>query len=134
MARLLLGGNADSEGGRSLSPEQNAFGDTSATNRAAAEALCNTYAGDSANVGWLTQYKVNCDFLIYLVWDDSDVVQRRNHAGTGWEDVTEVIQGRRGPGTTDVQVDATVGWSDALRHRAHKPGRACRRRRPTGHC
>ena len=94
MVRLLLGGHADGEGGRSLGPEQNTFGDTST---AVAEALCNTYAGDSANTGWLAQYNVNCDFLIYLVWDDGDVVQRRNLAGTGWEDVTEVIQGRRGP-------------------------------------
>ena len=81
-------------GNPGLGPEQNIFGDTSTADRAAAEALRDTYT--TANASWLASYNANLNFLIQLVWDDGDVVQRRNNAGTAWEDFTGVITGPRG--------------------------------------
>ena len=77
-----------------LGPEQNEFGTTSTANRAAAETLRNNYA--TANATWLSQYNTNRTFLIRLLWSSGDVLQRRNSAGTGWEDFTFAIAGPRG--------------------------------------
>lgn len=77
-----------------LGPEQNTFGDATTTDRAAAEALRDTYQGN--NAAWLAQYNGNRSFWIRLAWDDGTIEQRRNAAGTGWEDVTNVIRGPAG--------------------------------------
>ena len=82
--------------GLGLGPEQNEFGTASTTNRAAAEALRNTYTSASANATWLSQYNNNRTFLIRLLWNGGDALQRRNSAGTGWEDFTAAIAGPRG--------------------------------------
>ena len=113
MAGLTLpGGNAGGGRGFSLGPETNTFGTRATVNRAAAETLRNTYAG--ANASWLAEYTGNRRFLIHLVWDDGDVLQRRNVAGNDWEDATDVVQGRRGPPPTDAQVDARLRALGAL--------------------
>ena len=84
-----------SGGGFSLGPAQNTFGTATTANRAAAEALRDTYA--NANTAWLAEYDGDRSFYIQLVWTgNASVVQRRNAAGTGWEDVTGIIRGTRG--------------------------------------
>ena len=83
-----------------LGPVQNTFGDSSTADRTAAEALRDTYAG--ANAAWLTLYNNNnLSNWIRMVWSGGVVEQRRNAAGTGWEDVTLVIRGQ--PGDTGAQ-------------------------------
>lgn len=77
-----------------LGPAQNTFGDSTTADRAAAETLRDTYA--TANAAWLALYNNNKSNWIRLVWDDGTVEQRRNAAGTAWEDVTNVIRGRTG--------------------------------------
>ena len=76
-----------------LGPLPNTFGDASTANRAAAIALRNTQAADAA---WLALYNDSLSNWIRLVWDTGAVEQRRNAAGNGWEDVTNVIRGQAG--------------------------------------
>ena len=76
-----------------LGPSPNTFGNSSTTNRAAAEALRDTQAADAT---WLGLYDNNLSFWIRLVWNGGAAEQRRNAAGTGWEDVTNVIRGVMG--------------------------------------
>ena len=102
----LPGGSGGGGGGRSLGPETNTFGTSATASRAAAQTLRNNYA--SANAAWLAQYNGNRNFVIHLVWNGGDAFERRNVAGTGWEDVTDLLIGRRGPGPTDGQVTAAV--------------------------
>ena len=87
------GGNGG--GGRSLGPSPNVFGTSTTTNRAAAETLRNTQATDDTD--WLALYNDDRGNFIQLVWDDGDVVQRRNVAGDAWEDVTDILVGPPGP-------------------------------------
>ena len=107
-----------SGGGTNLGPIENTFGigaTASATagytvNRAAAESLRDTYA--SANAAWLALYNGNKAFYVRLVWAGNNVIfQRRDAAGTGWEDITQVVQGTKGttgpPGPT--QTAAQIG-------------------------
>ena len=97
-------------GGRTLGPEQNTFGDETTAERAAAEALRNAYT--TANAAWLGEYNEDRQNLILLVWADGEVLQRRNVAGTAWEDAPELIVGPRGP-----QGPPSVGGGDlALVH------------------
>ena len=77
-----------------LGPLSNTFGVAATANRAAAEALRDAYA--TANATWLAEYSGNLSFWIRLVWNGGVVEQRRNPAGTGWEDVTNVIRGQTG--------------------------------------
>ena len=79
-------------------PLPNTFGDSSTADRAAAEALRDTQAGDA---DWLALYNDNLSFWIRLVWDNGVVEQRRNAGGTGWQDVTNVIRGRVGTSGLD---------------------------------
>ena len=82
-------------GGVTLGPAQNTFGTTSTASKAAAETLRNTYAG--ANAAWLAQYNGDRSFMIRLVWtNNAQAYQRRNAAGTAWEDVTRVAPGTKG--------------------------------------
>ena len=96
MPSTALGAGGGGGGsGFSLGPSENTFGTSSTANRAAAETLRNTYA--TANTAWLTEYNGDRSFWIQLVWTgNAYVVQRRNGAGTAWEDVTPVIRGRTG--------------------------------------
>ena len=98
-----------------LGPAQNSFGTATTADRAAAKVLLDAYA--TANADWLTLYNNNSSFWIRLKWDDGTVEQRRNVAGTAWEDVTNVIRGRAGvagPAPTDSQVDARLVAAGAL--------------------
>ena len=101
---VLLGG-----GGRGgvlgLGPEQNTFGDSSTADRAAAEALRDTQAADTV---WLALYDGNLSFWIRLVWNGGAVEQRRNAAGTGWEDVVNVIRGLMGDAGPQGRVNLTI--------------------------
>ena len=87
-------GGGGGSGVLGLGPAQNTFGDSTTANRAAAETLRNTYAG--ANADWLSEYSDNLSLWIRLVWNGGVVEQRRNSAGNGWEDVTNVIRGQVG--------------------------------------
>ena len=104
-------------GGISLGPETNTFGTSSTTNKAAAEALRNTYA--SSNSSWLTKYNDNLSYYIRLVWTgNASAIQRRNSGGTSWEDVTSIISGPEGPEgpastSATVSTDATITGSGA---------------------
>ena len=89
-------------GGRALGPETNTFGTTATADRATAEGLRDAYQG--ANAAWLALYNADRSNLILLQWDDGEALQRRNVAGTGWEDATEVVVGPRGPGPTNAQI------------------------------
>ena len=102
MTQLHVRGTGGGGGGSGfgLGPKDNTFGTTSTANRAAAETLRNTYA--TANAAWLTEYNGDRSFWIQLVWTgNAFVVQRRNSAGTAWEDVTPVIRGGTGPAGAD---------------------------------
>ena len=77
-----------------LGPEQNVFGTSTTTNRAAARALLDTYA--TANATWLASYNGDLNFLVQLKWDDGEALLRRNIAGTNWEDATNLVIGPRG--------------------------------------
>ena len=85
-----LGGTGWRSGGGffGLGPAQNTFGDTSTADRAAAETLRDTYATN--NAAWLTDYNDDLNYLIRLIWSDGTVEQRRNVAGTDWEDLTQL--------------------------------------------
>ena len=89
-----------------LGPEQNIFGTVTTADRAAAEALRDTY--EAANTDWLALYNADRNFYILLKWDDGEQIQRRDVAGNDWEDVTRVAVGPRGPGPTDAQIQAEV--------------------------
>ena len=84
---------AGGDGVLGLGPLPNTFGSAAATDRAAAETLRNTQTN---NATWLAKYNGNLAFWIRLVWDDGVVEQRRNPAGTSWQDVTNVIRGPTG--------------------------------------
>ena len=89
------GGSGGGGGGVTLGPAQNEFGDITTANKAAAEALRNTYA--TANATWLAQYNGDRAFIIRLVWTgNAQAFQRRNAAGSAWEDVTSVAPGTAG--------------------------------------
>ena len=99
-------GGGGGGGGFSLGPAQNTFGTSTTASESAAQTLRNTYA--TANADWLTEYNDDRSFYIQLVWTgNASVIQRRNAAGTGWEDVTGIIRGGRGAGGTDGTDGAT---------------------------
>ena len=83
---FAFGGTGTGGSGFSLGPVQNEF---------ATDALRNTYA--TANATWLAQYNGNRAFWI-RVGGAAGAIQRRNSAGTGWEDVTGIVSGRDGVG------------------------------------
>ena len=101
-SRTRVGLGAGGGGGFSgpvLGPAQNTFGDSSTTDRAAAEALRNTY--QAANPAWLAQYNKDTDIIILLEWTgDEKLYQRRDLTGSSWEDVNFIIgiPGRAGAG------------------------------------
>ena len=78
------GSGSGSGSGFSLGPVQNEFAD---------DAARDTYA--TANAGWVTQYNDNRAFWI-RVGGAAGTIQRRNVAGTGWENVTGIVSGRDG--------------------------------------
>lgn len=67
-----------------------AYGLGPPTNTFASDAARDTYA--AANATWLADYNANRFFWIR----SGDELQRRNRAGNAWEEVTPVVQGRRG--------------------------------------
>ena len=79
---ILPGGGGGS--GFSLGPAQNEFAD---------DAARNTYA--TANATWLGLYNGNRAFWI-RVGGAAGIIQRRNSAGTAWENVTGIVSGRDG--------------------------------------
>ena len=82
---IVPGGRRGGGGsGFALGPRQNEF-----ANAAARDAYAN------ANAAWLALYNADRGNWIRVV--DVAQIQRRNAAGTGWEDVSGVIEGRRGP-------------------------------------
>lgn len=117
-AYVASGGLGISTGGAfGLGPPQNAFASNTARD---------TYA--SANAAWLAQYNANRGFWIRV----GAALQRRNAAGTAWEDVTPVVQGRRGvegpqgparPFSTDAPLPlaaaASVGTDADVPHADH---------------
>ena len=121
---LSLGGGIGVGGGAGLSlgPATNTFGDRTTADRAAAVVPRNTYAG--ANAAWLALYNANRSFYILLRWDGGEALQRRNAAGTDWEDATGLIVGPKGdagaglsPGTAaqnEVRWNATAGRWEAV--------------------
>ena len=99
MGRVVFG---DGGGGvliGALGPETNVFGTTTTADKAAAAVLRDTYA--TANPAWLADYNAHRRFFILLQWTGGqEQLQRRNVAGTAWEDVTGIIVGPKGaPGT-----------------------------------
>ena len=107
MAKFGFGWGGGTGGGvLGLGPLQNTFGIATTASRAAAKVLLDAYA--TANAAWLALYTGNKSFWIRLVWNGGVVEQRRNAAGTGWEDVTNVIRGGFGPqgpqGAYDVEI------------------------------
>ena len=95
MPGLPIGGRGGGGGGVTLGPLQNTFGLTTTATKAAAETLRDTYA--LANAAWLALYTGDRSFLIHLIWTgNAQAYQRRNAAGTGWEDVTSVAPGTPG--------------------------------------
>ena len=84
-ARPYLPGATGSGGsGFSLGPIQNEFVDNAARD---------TYA--AANAAWLTEYNGDRSFWI-RVGGAAGNIQRRNAAGTAWENVTGIVSGRQG--------------------------------------
>ena len=105
-SRIAFGfGGVGGTGVLGLGPEQNTFGINTTANRAAAETLLDSYA--TANTGWLAEYDNNLSFWIRLVWNGGVAEQRRNAAGTGWEDVTNVIRGVTGDGGATGEISST---------------------------
>ena len=88
------GGTGGGTGVLGLGPTPNTFGIATTANRAAAETLRDAQAADAV---WLAKYTGNLSLWIRLVWAAGVAEQRRNGAGTGWEDVTNVIRGGFGP-------------------------------------
>ena len=75
-----------------LGPETHEFGVQATASKVAAAALRTIY--ETANAIWLAAYNGNTDFFTRLVWTGGESqLQRRNAAGTAWEDVTGVIAG-----------------------------------------
>ena len=98
-------------GGFTLGPAQNTFGSATtvttapgyAADQAAAETLRDAYA--TANAAWLALYTGDRSSYIRLIWTgNATAFQRRNAAGTGWEDVSRIVPGTTGgvgpPGPT----------------------------------
>ena len=98
-------------GGFTLGPAQNTFGSATTVttapghtaDQAAAETLRDAYA--TANAAWLALYTGDRSSYIRLIWTgNATAFQRRNAAGTGWEDVTRIVPGTTGgvgpPGPT----------------------------------
>ena len=80
-----------------LGPETNEFGTQTTASKAAAAALRTTY--ETANANWLAAYNGNTDFFTRLIWVGGEAqLQRRNAAGTAWEDATGIIVGPAGAG------------------------------------
>ena len=104
------GGGGGGGGVLGLGPSPNTFGDDTTADRAAAEVLRDTQAADA---DWLAIYNGNLSFWIRLVWDDGVVEQRRNAAGDGWQDVTNVIRGAAGEGGADGQGMAQLHFTYA---------------------
>ena len=89
------GGRGGGVGAVALGPAQNEFGTTTTASKAAAQTLRNTYA--TANADWLALYNGDRSFFIRLIWlNNAQAFQRRNAAGTAWEDVTTLAPGTRG--------------------------------------
>ena len=91
-------------GGFTLGPAQNTFGSATTVttapghtaDQAAAETLRDAYA--TANAAWLALYTGDRSSYIRLIWTgNATAFQRRNAAGTGWEDVTRIVPGTTGP-------------------------------------
>ena len=91
-------------GGFTLGPAQNTFGSATAVttapgytaDQAAAETLRDAYA--TANAAWLALYTGDRSSYVRLIWTgNATAFQRRNAAGTGWEDVTRIVPGTTGP-------------------------------------
>ena len=91
-------------GGFTLGPAQNTFGSSTTVttapghtaDQAAAETLRDAYA--TANAAWLALYTGDRSSYIRLIWTgNATAFQRRNAAGTGWEDVTRIVPGTTGP-------------------------------------
>ena len=102
MTQLHVGGlgGGGGGGGFTLGPEQNVFGITTTASKAAAETLRNDYA--TANATWLAEYSADRSLWIQLVWTgNAYAIQRRNAAGTAWEDITGIIRGGTGPAGAD---------------------------------
>ena len=78
-----------------LGPEQNVFGVSTTADKAAASALLTTYA--AANAAWLAEYDGNRSFYVLLRWTGgAEQLQRRNVAGTAWEDAVGIVVGPDG--------------------------------------
>ena len=91
-------------GGFTLGPAQNTFGSATTVttapghtaDQAAAETLRDAYA--TANAAWLALYTGDRSSYIRLIWTgNATAFQRRNAAGTGWEDVSRIVPGTTGP-------------------------------------
>ena len=80
-------GEGSGGSGFSLGPEQNEF---TGSTRALAETARDTYT--TANATWVAQYNADQSLLIELSgFTGSPIYQRRNVAGTAWEDATNVL-------------------------------------------
>ena len=93
------GGGGGGSAAFDLGPAQNTF--VGAT-RTAAESARDTYA--TANAAWLALYTANRSYRIALMESASGptyAFQRRDAAGTGWEDITGLVRGRQGIGGSD---------------------------------
>ena len=101
-------------GGVSLGPETNEF---TGANQSAAETSRNTYA--AGNAAWLTQYNDNLNFLIVLTYGTTVVYQRRNAAGSAWENAQGLIRGAPGDEGPQARflVYAYINTATALRQR-----------------
>ena len=91
-----IGTGGGGGGAYGLGPAPNTFADATARDAQA-----------TADAAWLTQYNDNRFFWIR----NGTNIQRRNAAGNGWENVTLVVQGRRGsagPGATRPEVYAFI--------------------------
>ena len=97
-------------GGFALGPVQNEF---------ATDAARNTYA--TANASWLALYNGDRSFWI-RVGGAAGEIQRRNTAGTAWEEVTPVVSGETG-----VQGDQGLYYVEQYTNASTPPGAA-----PTG--
>ena len=119
---LRQGAGAPGRGGRDLGPKTSTFGTAATANRGAAEALRDAYA--NANAAWLAQYNADKTFLIALQWTGGgEAIQRRNTAGTAWEDVTDIIRGPQGtPAAPAVNVYQRFSADNAAWHPTFQSG------------
>ena len=109
MTSNILLGSSTGGAGFVLGPIQNAF---EGATQAAARLARNTYA--NANADWLALY--NADRSNYIALEDGDgatyQIQRRNSAGDGWEEVSGLVRGPRGPvgpEPSNADIDARIG-------------------------